>query len=620
MIATAFFMALFVALISSIYLAFEDSRFNLVKTLKVFVVSTIISTIVITVIFYLAPPAIVGIWNGWFRVIFIYFVIISVILLIYSMLEEDAIGAIIQGIKICVMLLAFGYLLATPIMFDNELHDLPKIVVLQNLSEANGIFDPIDLKHIRLVDRDLAYSLGSNIIGSRDNFGSIYRVEKDDFHIQTVNNHLWWVAPLEFQGYGKWRLEMTSPGFIMVDAEDPFATPQMYTDYEMKYLPSSYWGNYLYRYVYAQGYSHYKLEDITFEVTDELLPRWTISATRPTINNDGSVVKLLLVVDPEGYRDIEEYLPKDAPEWVDRVIPERIAANYMTYYGTFVHGWWNYNGIYVSQKDVNVPTGGLATELFFVHGADQRPFWFGGMTSPSNQDHSLTSIILTDARTGILYKFPMSGANEQAALDAINSKYSEKPNWYGTAPIPYNVNGILTYIVPITAHEGSGNIYQGVGFVDAMTKHAVIGETKEDTIAEYQKYLSTKGINLAISTSNSIETIGGIVSRIGDFITDGKSNSRIIVDSSDIIFTVDPGLWPEASITQIKDVVNISYTETGDTIVVATSFDNLNVTTRVSPEQEELDKIIAKSDEKIKTNWDVQKEASDTLDQLRGGN
>jgi len=60
------------------------------------------------------------------------------------------------------------------------------------------MLDPIDLKHIRLVDQDM--HIRSEARSSKEaNLGSQFEVIKKDFHIQEVAGHLWWVAPLQFQ-------------------------------------------------------------------------------------------------------------------------------------------------------------------------------------------------------------------------------------------------------------------------------------------------------------------------------------------------------------------------------------------------------------------------------------
>jgi hypothetical protein len=100
------------------------------------------------------------------------------------------------------------------------------------------------------------------------------------------------------------------------------------------------------------------------------------------------------VIDPEK-GDITEYTLGKAPEWVDRVMPEELARNYLSWYGKYVHGWLN---SVITEQDVNVVSSG---EMWLIHGNNGQAYWFAGMTSSSSNDQSLTSIVLVNSRDGL---------------------------------------------------------------------------------------------------------------------------------------------------------------------------------------------------------------------------
>ncbi|MEA2098360.1 MAG: hypothetical protein U9P70_04800 [Patescibacteria group bacterium] len=613
------------AFLSFSFLGWKDGKFSLRETMTVNTAGTIGGGIILSIIFYLAPPAFVGLWGGFFRILALPMIIGSVICI------DDGKGTVLQMVKIAAVFITGAIVALTGVMYADELHDMPEVTVIEDISVANGVLDPIDTKHVRLVDKDLAHSLIQNVMGTKNNLGSIYEVQKGELHIQIVNGHEFWVAPLEFQDYWKWNAKRTSPGFIMVDAEDPFAEAEMYTGYDMKYMPSAYWSNWLTRHVYSQGYSNVKLEDFTFEITDELLPRWTITTTVPTINNDGYVVKSLLVVNPES-GEIKEYSVKDVPEWVDRVTPERLAINYASWYGEFVHGWWNAKGPFaVIHEDVNELTSvssrdnkdsfssSSKQEMFFVYGNDGRSYWFSGLTSHSSADQSLTGIVLVDVKDPkkILH-IKMTGANEQAALDIVNSKYTNFPDRYGTALIPYNIYGVLTYIVPVNSHTSSGNVFQEVGFVDAKTKHVVVKPTKEEALEEYKIYLATKNIKIALTSESADKTLTADVERMGDVTLSGRTSYRLWLNGSDAIFSINPNLFPVVVITNLGDEINITYADTGDTVLEVNAFTNNDVKARIGLDQIALDEETANLTQKKETNWDKQEKLRNELDRLQG--
>jgi hypothetical protein len=469
--------------------------------------------------------------------------------------------------------------------------------------------------------------LAKNVLGDPSGtLASIYEIDKDEMTLQLIKGHEFYVAPLEFQGIAKWNSRKTTPGFVMVDAENPYATPQIFTGYSMRYMPSAYFGDYLNRYVYSQGYQNVKLEDFTFEVTDNLQPYWTVTRTHPTVNNDGYVVDSVITVNPETGA-IKEYALGSIPDWIDRVTPKDIAINYATWNGAFVHGWWNAYGILNIHLDVNELTTlktkeGDTNEMFYVTGSNGRPYWFGGMTAASSSSQSLTSIMLVDAKDPRnILKIRMTGANEQAALDTVNSQYTNFPDRFGTAIIPYNVYGELTYIIPIDSHpeSGSGNVYQGVGFVDAMDKHAVTGLTKEIVAEDYIKYLVSKKVQIALTSETGQESVRGEVMRVGTTIVDGQSSYRLWLNDSNMIFAVDPGLFPVVTVTGPGDAVNIVYVDTGDPVANANNFSNYIVKARVSKEQVSLNKETGNLTQQQTANWNPQQVMEKQIQQLRTG-
>lgn len=615
-----------IALVSFLCVVWDTKgKIDIGKTLLITGAGTILGGFVLWGLFYLILPAFVGVWGGWFRVTWFFILLGSAICFLMSAGASDKRGMALQCLKFGAVLLTLGIILVTPYQYANDLYNIPQVTEVSNISAPNGVLDPINIRHVRLVDQDLAYSLAQNIIGgSGNNLGSIYEVEKDEIHIQIVKGHEYWVAPLEFQGYFKWSSERISPAFIMIDAENPLAEAKMYRGYNMAYMPSAYWRHNLQRHIYSHGYSKVKLEDFTFEVTDELVPRWTVSVTKPTINNDGYVVKSVLEVNPET-GEIKEHPVGKVPVWIDRVTPERIAIDYATWKGALADGWWNAYGIFVTHKNVNEVTtvkreDDTTQEMFLVYGSDNNPYWFSGMTSPSSKDQSLTSIVLVDARNPKrMIRITMTGGNEQAALDAVNAEFSQFPDRYGTALIPYNIYGVLTYIVPIDSHKDSGNIFQGVAFFDAVTKQAIVGDTKEQALQAYKEYLTTKNVAIALTSESDQKTIAGSVNRIGQMTSLGRSSFNIWLDSSDAIFSVNPNLFPAVVLTDTNDRVNMTYIDTGDSVLEVSAFYNDNVKVRVGKEQAALDQETAILEEQKETNWDVQQDLTDQIENLRKG-
>ncbi|MBI2047298.1 hypothetical protein HYT26_04025 [Candidatus Pacearchaeota archaeon] len=467
--------------------------------------------------------------------------------------------------------------------------NIDKTKSLVEVKASKDFLEQTDTKHIRLVPKETAKWIGDKIIGEGGkNYGSIYK--PGDYSIQRVGNELYWVAPLEFGGFfERRRANGISPGFIMV-----------------------FWTNHLARYVYYHGYNNVCLLDYNFEVTDNLKPYWVVSMVMPTVGYGSEKVLGVLVVDPET-GEIKEYrLGKDElPAWVDRVIPERIAFSYNTWWGKYVHGWWQGN---VGQMDVHLPTsfgGSQDEDLWLTYGKDGMPYWFTGHTSPKLTDKSLVGYTMMGTRTGELFYFELTGPTEDAVVSAVKTTFSEHPDWYVTQPILYRIYGELTWVVPVINDNG---IYQKVAIVHAVTAKVVYGDNKEDALQKYRQYLATSGDQVAPVEDVEKASVSGTVIRIHSV---GTTSYLLIDTKPKQVFAGDINLLPELALTEKGDKVNIKFIETTEPFTPLAEFDNMAIELQKSANQEKFESIHEEQTKIEKENWGKQKELEKELNKLR---
>jgi hypothetical protein len=93
---------------------------------------------------------------------------------------------------------------------------------LVDVTISNSLPPSADIKHVRIVPQEAADFAGNKVVGQ---LGTYYHV--GDFNVQVANGKLVWVAPLEFHGIVQWLSRQTSPGVIVVSAEDPDAQPEL---------------------------------------------------------------------------------------------------------------------------------------------------------------------------------------------------------------------------------------------------------------------------------------------------------------------------------------------------------------------------------------------------------
>src|SRR5581483_10480957 len=102
---------------------------------------------------------------------------------------------------------------------------------------------PTDARNIVLVSQSVASYKGQQVLGSNgQNLGSAYNLDPASYTLQSINHHLYYVAPLSYNNLFANLSSPTTPGFVVVDAEDPQAIPQLYTEQtkpgtSIRYLP-----------------------------------------------------------------------------------------------------------------------------------------------------------------------------------------------------------------------------------------------------------------------------------------------------------------------------------------------------------------------------------------------
>ncbi len=448
-------------------------------------------------------------------------------------------------------------------------------------------FSPVDVTHIRVVSEEQARWLGDKVIGEAPgSLGSRYRVGK--FSIQRVRGELHWVAPLEFNSFSKWMSYGTTPGFVMVNAENRNIQARLVTkvgdkELRLRYLDSAFWGDNLARFVRGR-YISTGLADYTFELDDHLKPYWTITVFEPSIGFWGPKVKGVLTVDPEN-GVVEFYDEKQGiPDWIDRVYPEEFVGDYLSWHGKYVQGWIN---SWWSEENVEVPTPfeGDPNALWMVWGSDGEPYWFTGLTSSSDSDQSLTGFMLVNTRTGAARRYRVTGPNETAVLQATDSAVSNFRGYHGTQPILYNIFGELTWVVPVVS---DAHILQKVACVRASNAMVDLGDDVESALRAYRSRIAREGFTTAPTSHSAIIKKDGLtVARIGE---EGGVRYLLFEELPDRIFSVGNGISPELAVTRIGDKVAIEYLETDDSIVPVLKFDNQALNIRKSKEQEELDR------------------------------
>jgi hypothetical protein len=450
---------------------------------------------------------------------------------------------------------------------------------------------PTDPSHIVVTSLDVAFVRATTALGQDQQLSTLYQVLKSELTLQTINNHLYYAVPLEYQstytqfGWFGHKYFPTSPGYVRVDAEDPNRPGQLFVGgkYEMKYFPGAAFSENLLRHIYEGGYTHGDLDDPTLEVADDGTPYFTVTYNKYKRVVDGEFIEKVLVVNA-GTGVIETYDLGKVPAWVDRVMSTRLHDRYLQDYLQYAwdpHALDNYSFIF----GANGNQFKVGDQEILYNKASEHPILLSTVTSIDNTNDAVVGLIvcLTDDNKCKRYKHitglqPASHATA-ALMNVANPNGGANPSRVISDIQLYVIDGRPTWLALFTSNSGPAG-FIGVGMVDATTgktqgSNAVFGSDLRTALYRYgQKVVTEESGNQTDVTSGGlvVQTAKGKVFRVGQFVSGGESLFTLTLSSDgtpagveDIMFLVNPVLI--LGITQVHegDDVTVSYTASAGT-------------------------------------------------------
>ena len=490
-------------------------------------------------------------------------------------------GAIAAGIFGLVVvgvlgLVVSGLIIVFTTWFDSNakvLAAIPNVKV-----ESSPTLPPTDPSHIVLVSQSVASYKGQQVLGSNgQNLGSSYGIDPSTYVLQSINHHLYYVAPLMYNNIFANLASPRTPGFVVVDAENPQAIPRLFTDQvqagsSIAYLPGALLNQDLLRHVYLSGYTYGRLVDPTLELDDSYHPYWTISLMQPTRGYTGDVLSQVLIVDAHT-GDIKVYQPPQVPNWVDRVMPAAIVTQYLQWWGLYhAAPWFDPSGM-GQQAPASNP------ELLY-NNVDQ-PVWLVPMTSSSANDNSSTGVFLFDTHKNQGHFYPLSGLGIGSNVSDTIQSTRANIRGYTVASIQlYQIYNTPTWVAIFVQSTASGDIFQDVGMVDARNlngSNVQFEPTLTQALQDYQQWLVQQGSPGNTSTSGTTQTVTGKVLRVSAVQQGTNTIYYIQVAGQGKIFTANLALSPKLPLVQPGDSITGSYLNTGGTVVAFKTFDDLSI-------------------------------------------
>lgn len=445
--------------------------------------------------------------------------------------------------------------------------------------QKSSVLPPTDANHIVLVSKSVAAYKGQQVLGSNgQNLGSAYGIDPNSYTLQSINKHLYYVAPLSYNNIFVNLSNPRTPGFVVIDAENPEASAQLRTDdtqqgTSLAYLPGALLNQDLLRHVYLSGYTYGRLLDPTLELDDSYHPYWTISLMQPIRGYAGDALTEVLLVDAHT-GVITKYKPTDVPKWVDRVFPSDTVTQYLQWWGLYHNApWFNPSGIGQQQP---------ATEPELLYNSVDQPVWLIPMTSSSSNDNSSTGFFLFNTFKNQANFYPLGGVGIGDNVNKTFTSTSHNIRNYQVASTQlYQIYNTPTWVAIYTQSTSSGDIFQAVGIVDARNlngSNVQFEQSLPQALQDYQQWLTQQGAGSGPTTGSTTQTVTGKVLRISSVQQGTNTVYYIQVAGQKIIFTANLSLSPKLPLVQAGDNVTLTYQGTTGTVVNATTFDDLSIT------------------------------------------
>ncbi|MEK4128369.1 hypothetical protein NYE67_01675 [Solibacillus sp. FSL W8-0474] len=384
--------------------------------------------------------------------------------------------------------------------------------------------------------------------------------ELGSLQIQKVNDKYVYIAPVEFSGVFKWFNGKTTPGYFTMSATDSSDNPKFIKS-EMSYVPSAYFNKNLERHIRLNYPTLIFYGDPQLEIDEDGHPYYIRSFGEFISARNGFDVKGIVLVDAKTGQS-ERIATADVPEFIDGAVSPETVSLQNSYYGNYVHGFWN---SLVGKKDVKLPSDeGTEANVSPIFMEDGEMYYFTDFTSPKEGVDSMLGYALTHARSGEATYYTgnleESYMDSRGALDIIEKKFIEK-EWNGEMPILYNFYGEASWLSAVLDANG---FLQNYFIVSAANPEiSAFGTTPNEALRLYKTALSRGGSTVDGSSNAeeaqlASEVVRVYKERVGDFTI------VTFLTTTGENFIVSSETAPFAIYLQEGDKVVLTYSKTGE--------------------------------------------------------
>lgn len=463
--------------------------------------------------------------------------------------------------------------------------DLPNI----RIAGPEEKIPPTDPDRMVLVTKSIAVFKGQTALSTEVGVASRYGIDADTYTLQYVKGHRYWIAPLSPINSGDtlWTPlfggAATSPGYVVVDAENPGKDAALKTGYEISLFTNQSWTMNLLRWVYTQGYNNGLLEEPIFEVDDDWTPYYTISyVKRPFGNITGRKLEKVIAINVSKQTPVlSVHELADKPKWIDRVVADDLVKEWATDWGT-------YGGEFARKNFWSVAFGINRTgtmkpaDLELLYTKDEHNVWVVPMTSTNDDDHTVVGVLVFESAENKGTFYPgLKGFNEPASVDDTMVNARDNIKHYPVESVQlYNVFGELTWVAIYASPQSIGKSFGGIGMVHAHSQDAadvIYANDKQTALRLYATQLARRGQSgESISqTAQQSKEITGRVKRIAVLPSSqlgGSPTYMFIVEGDPQTYLVTRETYLRIPLVKEGDEVTFTYLDTNSSESAVNTF------------------------------------------------
>lgn len=466
-------------------------------------------------------------------------------------------------------------------------------VKLPNIStDENGTIPPSDPNRLVQVTKSIAAFKGHSALTK---YASQYKLDPESYTLQSVKGHRYWIAPLSLNNSGDtfWSPLFgnyaTSPGFVIVDAEDADAEARLDLNHKIALFTDQWWCLKLQRHLYQAGFTDGQLDDPSLEVDDEWNPYWVVTYVKPAFGGvSGSKVdKVILVKMTNNEPEVLTYDPSNATDranyaWVDRVISkatvERWATDWGMWQGQFARsGTWNHWRVRLGLKadDTMAPAD---VELCYT--TKQENVWVVPMTGTVKGSTSVIGVLVFDTNRNEGTWYPhLSGFNHGKSVKETMKAARDNIRHYDVEHVQLmSIYGELTWVAIYTSKQEVGSSFGGIGFLPAHsqnTAEVVFAGDKGTALARYATLLANRhqgGGNVSRIARQSKEITAKVLRIAALPSATGSPTYQFKVVGDKHTFLLTREVYRDVALVREGDTVTFTYIDTDAAEVPVNAF------------------------------------------------